>query len=401
MNSSSFKIADIVQEKVDQAVQILQDQDVDLWITFVRETSQVKDPTLDLLVGFDLTWPSALLIHRSGERVAIAGRYDIANLRDLDAYTEVIGYDESIRTPLVETIERLKPRQIAVNYSESDPAADGLTYGMFRKLSRMLASTPYCSRLVSAEQIIGRLRGCKSAAELALIQEAVSETEKAFKELTAWLRPGLKETEIADFLHEYAAERGMGSSWEWEYCPIVNASPDAEVGHRLPGAYVSKQGHLVHVDFGVSRAGFVSDLQRVWYLAEEGESKAPSDVRQAWNAVTAALEAGRAALRPGAKGWEIDAAARSTLVEAGYEEYLHAFGHHVGRTAHDGATVLGPKWERYGDSVERTVEVGNVFAIELGVAVPGRGYVGREEDVVITENGAEYISSPQEEVWLI
>lgn len=401
MNSSAFEVADIVREKTKQAVQILQDEDVDLWITFVRETSQVKDPTLDLLVGFDLTWPSALLMHRSGERVAIVGRYDVANLKDLDAYTEVIGYDQSVQSPLVEAIKRFKPRQIAVNYSESDPAADGLTYGMFRKLSRMLASTPYCSRLTSAEGIIGQLRGRKSPTELALIREAVKATEAAFAELSSWLRPGLTEREIADFLHDYAVERRMGMSWEWEYCPIVNVAPDAEVGHRSPGAYRSEKGHLLHVDYGVSRSGFVSDLQRMWYLPEDSETEVPLQVQQAWDAVTAALEAGRAALRPGVKGREVDAAARSTLVEAGYEEYLHAFGHHIGRTAHDGATILGPRWERYGDSVERVVEVGNVFAIELGVAVPERGYVGREEDVVVTETGAEYISTPQEEIWLV
>jgi Xaa-Pro dipeptidase len=401
MNSSSFEIADIVREKTEQAVRILQDEDVDLWITFVRETTQVKDPTLDLLVGLNLTWLSALLIHRSGERVAIVGRFDVPNVRGMDAYTKVIGYDQSIQSSLVETIKAFKPRQIAVNYSESDPAADGLTYGMFRKLSRMLASTPYCSRLTSAEGIIGQLRGCKSPTELTLIREAVRATETAFANLTAWLRPGLTEQEIADFLHDYVVQRRMGTSWEWEYCPIVNASPEATAGHRTPGAYTSQKGHLVQVDFGVSRSGFVSDLQRTWYLLADDETEVPPEVQQAWDVVTAALEAGRAVLKPGVKGWEVDAIARSTLVDAGYEEYLHAFGHHIGRTAHDGATVLGPRWERYGDSVKREIKVGNVFAIELGVTVPGRGYVGREENVVITETGAEYISTPQEEVWLI
>ncbi|MGC9399134.1 MAG: M24 family metallopeptidase [Anaerolineae bacterium] len=401
MTSSTFETADIIHEKTGQAIEILQDQGVDLWLTFVRETSQVKDPTLDLLVGFDLTWPSALLIHRNGERLAIVGRYDVPNLEKLGAYTEVIGYDESIEEALVGAIRRLKPRQIAVNYSESDPAADGLTYGMFRKLSRMLASTPYCSRLISAEQIIGKLRGRKSPAELALIREAVLVTEAAFEDLTAWLRPGLTEVEIAAFLHDYATKRHMDTSWEWEYCPIVNVSPDAEVGHRLPGEYTAAPGHLVHVDFGVSRSGFVSDLQRTWYLRENSETTVPVEVQKAWEAVTAALEAGRAALKPGARGWEVDAAARSTLVEAGYAEYLHAFGHHIGRTAHDGATVLGPRWERYGSSVEGVIEAGNVFAIELGAVVPGRGYVGREENVVITEDGAAYISTPQEGIWLV
>jgi len=110
---------------------------------------------------------------------------------------------------------------------------------------------------------------------------------------------------------------------------------------------------------------------------------------------------GRAALKPGAKGWEADAAARATLVAAGYPEYLHAFGHHVGRTAHDGATVLGPQWERYGESINGVIQEGNVFAIELGVSVPGYGYIGCEENVVVTGSGADYLSTPQEALWLV
>ena len=112
-------------------------------------------------------------------------------------------------------------------------------------------------------------------------------------------------------------------------------------------------------------------------------------------------EAGRAALKPGVRGWEVDAAARRALVEAGYPEYMHAFGHHIGRMAHDGATVLGPRWERYGSSVEGVIEVGNVFAIELGVAVSGHGYIGREENVVITATGAEYLGRPQKGLWIV
>lgn len=397
----SFEVAEIIREKTEQAVEVLKEKKVDLWLTFVRETRQVKDPAIDLLLGFDLTWPSALLIHRRGERIALAGRYDIANIERLEAYTDVQGYDESIQGVLLETLKRLKPRQIAVKYSESDPAADGLTYGMFRSLSRMIAPTPYCSRLISAEEIIGTLRGRKTESELALIRGAISHTEEAFDLVTSRLQPGMTDLQIVQLLHNYLEERGFLSAWDWEYCPIVTVAPDAEVGHTMAAGHRVEAGNVVRVDFGISRYGFVSDLQRTWYVKEPGEQAIPPEVARAWEAVSAALEAGRAALKPGVQGWEIDAAARRTLVDAGYAEYLHAFGHHIGRTAHDGATILGPKWERYGDAVEKTIEEGNVFAIELGVAVPGRGYVGREEDVVVTDGGAEYISNPQQEIWTI
>lgn len=59
------------------------------------------------------------------------------------------------------------------------------------------------------------------------------------------------------------------------------------------------------------------------------------------------------------------------------------------------------QWERYGDASARVVEVGNIFAIELGVSVPGRDSIGREENVVVTENGTEYLSHPQWELWVV
>jgi len=397
----TFEAAAIVREKTEQAVEILKEKDVDLWITFVRETSHVKDPVMDLILGFDLTWTSALLIHQSGARAAIVGRYDVPNVERLGAYDRVIGYDAAFQQPLLAEIEALRPRQIAVNYSDSDPAADGLTYGMFRVLSRALAATPYADRLLSAEALIAALRGRKTASEIQLIQVAVQRTEEALAQLNPLLRPGVADTEVAGFLHNFLTENGYGASWDWDYCPVVTVGPDSAVGHAMPSGWRIKPGNLVQVDFGISRYGFVSDLQRTWYVRLAAETTIPVAVQRAWDATTVALEAGRAALKPGVRGWEVDAAARQALVGAGYPEYMHAFGHHIGRTAHDGATVLGPRWERYGSSVEGVIEVGNVFAIELGVAVPGCGYIGREENVVITTSGAEYLSHPQERLWIV
>jgi Xaa-Pro aminopeptidase len=100
-------------------------------------------------------------------------------------------------------------------------------------------------------------------------------------------------------------------------------------------------------------------------------------------------------------GWQVDAAARTYLVNAGYPEYQHGLGHHVGRAVHDGATMLGPRWDRYGQTPYGIVEAGNVFTLELGTAVPGRGYIGLEEDVLVTPTGIEWLSTPQRELWLI
>jgi Xaa-Pro aminopeptidase len=392
---------EIVREKLDQAVGVLEEQGVGLWLTFVRETTQVGDPCLDLLLGFDLTWLSALMVSRTGERIAIVGRFDAANVERVGGYTSVIGYDQSIREPLLGHLARLNPRQVALNFSESDPAADGLTHGLFRRLADILDGTAYAGRLVSAEEVIGALRGRKSATEVARVRAAIQATQAIFHRAGQVIRPGLTERELARFFQDAASQEGLGLAWEAGHCPVVTGGPDSPFGHAMPGDFTVQRGHLLQVDFGVRKEGFVSDLQRTWYLLAEGETAPPADVLAGWEAARRALEAGRAALRPGARGWEVDQAARSALTEAGYPEYMHAFGHHVGRCAHDGATVLGPRWERYGNSVDRLIEQGNVFAIELGVHVPERGYIGCEEDVLVTPQGAEYLGQPQVDLWCL
>ncbi len=389
----------LTNEKLDQAVEILREKDVDLWLTFVRETTQVSDPCLELVLGFELTWPSALMISRTGEKVAIVGRFDVENVERVGGYSTVLSYDQSIQEALRDELSRLDPRQIAINFSRSDPAADGLTHGMFQLLDDMLQGTTFVDCLTSADEVIAALRGRKSPTEIARVRSAVRAAEEIFRRVGRSIRPGLTEREVAQMFKELAAEEGMGLAWGADHCPTVTAGPDSAVGHAIPGDHVLRPGQLLQADFGVRKDGFVSDLQRSWYLPEEGESQLPPEVLAGWEAARKALEAGREALRPGARGWEVDQVARHTLTQAGYAEYMHAFGHHVGRTAHDGATVLGPRWERYGDSVERVVEVGNTFAIELGISVPGYGYIGCEEDVLVTTDGAEYLCEPQTELW--
>jgi Xaa-Pro aminopeptidase len=100
------------------------------------------------------------------------------------------------------------------------------------------------------------------------------------------------------------------------------------------------------------------------------------------------------------RGFEIDQIAREVVVDNGYEEYKHALGHGLGRACHDGGPLIGPRWERYGDTPMMQVEAGHVYTLELGV-VTSAGYVGIEEDVVVTENGCEFISTRQRTLNLI
>jgi Xaa-Pro aminopeptidase len=393
----------IVLEKVDQAVQILQEKDVDLWLTFVRETSHMHDPSLSLILSpvLQVTWHSAFIITRHGQRIAIVGRYDTENITQTGAYPEVIGYDQSIRQALVETLSRLNPRCIAINTSENDSAADGLTHGMWTQLFRLLEGTPYAACFISAEDIIAALRGRKTESEVERVRAAVKTTLDIFGEVTRFLRPGLREIEIRDFMYDRLADRELNTAWEMEFCPIVNAHPNSPIGHGAPGENRTERGHTLQIDFGVTQDGFVSDLQRMWYFLDQGETKPPAEVQKAFDTVRGAILSAAKVLKPGALGWEVDHAARSYLTKAGYPEYQHATGHHVGRTVHDGASTLGPRWERYGDTPNMEMEAGNIFTLELGVQVPNRGYISLEEDVLITSNGLEWLSTPQTELWCV
>ncbi len=392
--------AELVQQKVGQAVEILREQDVDLWVTLVRETMLTSDPCLDLIAGTYSAWTGAFIVSATGERVAIVGRFDVPAVEQLGAY-DVLGYDESIRPALRETVERLAPRSIALNYSESDPAADGLTHGLWLVLKETFAGTPFEERFVSSEAIVNAVRGRKSPAEVERIRRAIRETEEIFGVVTHSLRPGLREIEIAEVVHAEVERRSIGYAWGRDHCPAVNAGPEKDVGHGPPGDLETKPGELLHIDFGVTRGDYTSDLQRVWYLLGDGEAAPPEDVMQAWNALWTAMDAGAAALRPGSVGWEVDAAARERLVAAGYPEPMYALGHQLGRSAHDGGTVLAPRWDRYGAAPFGVVEEGNVFTLEFGTAVPGRGYIGLEEDLLVTAGGVEWLSTPQRELWVV
>jgi hypothetical protein len=154
-------MSSFVQEKVDQAIGILREKGIDLWLTFVQETIAHGDPVLPLIFGDeDLTWQSALILTRSGERIAIVGQLDAEMVRCDGIYSTVIPYHESLRPDLLQLLERLKPRQIALNYSTSDVLADGLSHGLYQVLTGHLEGTPFAARIISAEEVIGARHLC-------------------------------------------------------------------------------------------------------------------------------------------------------------------------------------------------------------------------------------------------
>src|SRR5262249_47580285 len=196
-------------------------------------------------------------------------------------------------------------------------------------------------------------------------------------------------------------DRGLPPAWSLDGCPIVNCGPSSAIGHTRPSPDVRVEpGHLVHVDLGVKVEGYCSDMQRMWYVRRPGEPAPPDAVQLAFATNHLALDAGAAALKPGARGHEVDAAARRIVVDAGYPEFKHGLGHGLGRAVHDGGTLLGPRWPCYGRNPDGVVEPGNVFTLELCVPTTA-GLIGLEEDVVVTNAGCEFLSTRQTALMLV
>jgi Xaa-Pro aminopeptidase len=392
----------IIQEKVDQAIEILKEKETDMWLTFVRETSGVRDPVLDFLIGpNDLTWQSALIFTRSGDKLAIIGNLEKDAIQRLDVFDNILGYDTAISGPLRDTITRLNPDRIAVNTSHNNVHADGLTNAMYEILRGYLKDTPFVDRLISAEPVINALRGRKTPTEQARIKKAIEITDEIYQKTFDFIKVGMTEIEIGEYMHKLAGEYGVTFAWPADSCPAVNSGPNSPVGHSGPTNIKVERGHIIHFDFGVKYEGYCSDIQRIAYVLREGETEAPVEVQRGFITVRTAIEKSREAMKPGTTGNSIDVISREIVTDSGYLEYQHALGHQLGRVAHDGGALLGSLWEKYGDSPNQKLEIGQVFTIEPHLIVPDYGCVGLEEDVVITENGAEYFSAPQKEIVLI
>jgi Xaa-Pro aminopeptidase len=392
----------LVGEKLQQVPAILDETGLDAWLLFVRESHTAHDPSLDLVVGTNVTWASAFLLTSRGDRIAIVGSLDKANLEAHGHYREIVGYVGGISDDLRGTLARVDPKRIAINYSVNDVMADGLTHGMHLMLTGILEGTPYAQRLEPAERIIAALRGRKSATEQARIHAACRVTEEIFERLTPRLRVGLTEKQVAEMIREEMGRfDNLEPAWDADHCPAVFTGPESAGAHAGPTDRAIEPGHVMNVDFGVRKDGYCSDLQRTWYFRRPGETRAPEAVQRGFDTIVEAIREAAKALRPGERGGSIDDVARSYITARGYPEYPHALGHQIGRTAHDGAGLLCPRWERYGNLPDLPVEIGQCYTLEPRLPIEGHGIATCEEIVVVSADGCAFLSTPQDSLYLI
>lgn len=391
----------MIREKIKQAVEILKEKNIDMWLTFVRESSQISDPVIDMTIGTHCTWQTAYIITSNNETIAIAGSLDVANIKSYGYYKEVIGYVQSIKEPLLQVLNRINPNKIAVNYSTDTVISDGLTHGMWLELTRYLDGTDYINRITSAEPIITALRGRKSQTEIRFIKDSIKETLAIFDDVTKFIKPGKTEADVAKFILKLVNQKRLETAWDVKQCPAVFTGPDSAGAHAEPTKRKIQEGHILNIDFGVKKNGYCSDLQRTWYIRKKGEKSIPKEVLHGFNVIVEAIQQAAKALKPGMMGYEIDDIARKYITSQGYIEYPHALGHQIGRAAHDGGGLLCPRWDRYGKLPYEKVEAGQVYTLEPRLTVEGYGIATVEEIVQVTENGCKFLSKPQKKIWVI
>jgi Xaa-Pro aminopeptidase len=304
-------------------------------------------------------------------------------------------YYKDVKETLFQVLDEVKPNKIALNYSEEDVAADGLSHGLYTKLMKDLKEYGYQGEIVSAETLIIKLRGRKTEEEYKSLMKAIEITEKIFEDAKSFITAGVSQIDIHRWFVERTKYYGCETSWQEVQCPGVMLGPDTVMGHNAPTELAAKPGDVITVDFGVKIDDYCSDVQRVYYILKDGETDAPEHVKEAFKRVQDSVDVGMKDLKPGADPVAVDQAARENLLSFGYPNFPFGFGHQVGRKTHDGGISLSPKCK-----IKLPVEESMVFTVDLNVRTD-RGIVGQEDMAYVTKDGCKLMTTRQDGLYLV
>lgn len=233
-------------------------------------------------------------------------------------------------------------------------------------------------RTRQADAALSALRSVKDEVEVAAMTRAVAAAEEGLTAVLPQIRLGMTEKQIAALLTRELLARGGESI---AFGPIVSAGPNGASPHAVPTERPIEEGDLLVIDWGVYVDGYPSDITRTFAVgAVDPELAHIHDVVREANA------AGKAAARPGATGQDVDRAARAVIEAAGYGEYFfHRTGHGLGLEVHEEPNMI--------EGNDTPLVPGNVFTVEPGIYLPGRGGVRIEDNVVITPEGRRSLTS--------
>ena len=239
------------------------------------------------------------------------------------------------------------------------------------------------AKIESAESVVAALRLKKSDEEAALMKRASKIAEAALEFTLRDVKPGRKEVEIASKLSSELLRRGGGGI---SFGPIVLSGPKSALPHGVPDDREMQEGEFLLIDFGTSFDGYHCDITRTFVV-----SGSPTDrMREVYEAVLQANIRGVAASRPGVTYDYVHKNCQANLHGPRFKEFMtHRTGHGLGLEIHEPPSVMAGN--------DDVVEEGAVFTIEPGLYLNGWGGVRIEDNIRVTEQGCELLtSSPRE-----
>ncbi|NWF69214.1 MAG: aminopeptidase P family protein [Chloroflexi bacterium] len=259
-------------------------------------------------------------------------------------------------------------------------AIDGLTMRAFEMMTLQDGAAQAHSRLRIENVAAGLLsiRAIKEAEEVAAMRQAARISEAALDQVLAWVQPGVSEEAICRRLSEEMQALG---AYQLAFEPLVQSGPNSALPHGNSGARALQEDEFLLIDWGAKYHEYPADLTRTFCLGT-----ATAEMQRIYDTVRRANEAGIAAAAPGVACEAVDSAARRVIADAGYGQYfIHRTGHGLGVDTHELPQIAA--------GVSAPLLPGMVFTVEPGIYIPGLGGVRIEDNVHITESGADVLSS--------
>jgi Xaa-Pro aminopeptidase len=311
---------------------------------------------------------------------------------------EIVAVDRTYDETLTALIKRLTPRRLGVEggylplnrANDLARSVDGvLEAGSGGGLAdRGVKTPPETLSLIPTDGLVERLRIVKDAHEIEMLRKGGQLLSRVAADVLGEIKSGMSEQEFAARIDWRIKTAGF------ERCSfetIVASGPNAALPHAHAGERVMQDGDLVVLDFGGVYGGYCVDLTRTVALGPPD-----SEMLRVYGAVLEAQKAAIVAVKPGVLAGDIDAAARETLGRHNLAEaFGHSTGHGLGVEIHE-TPRIGPRREATGTAPappDVAIEPGMVFTIEPGAYLPGWGGVRIEDDVLVTSDGVEVLTS--------
>jgi len=334
-------------------------------------------PNIAYLTGLFAS-TAAVVVTPTALRLIIDGRYlGTAKLRqhDLPGLTiDLVPATSSFEQSVADAV-------VASSNGKAGFEADLLTVRQHLDLVGRLARSGSKTGLEGTQGLVERLRVVKDDWELGRLLDAAGRLSDAAKCIIPKALAGMAEREVAAVIEAQLRYVGFDKP---AFDTIVAAGPNSAVPHYRAGDRRLSEGDLVVIDFGGMLDGYAVDLTRTITVGRPRERE-----RQLLEHVAAAQAAAFAAIAPGTAATAVDDAARRALEAAGLgEAFSHGTGHGLGLEIHERPRVA--RWRA--DLVDEALQPGMVFTLEPGAYLAGWGGARIEDDVVVTADGAKWLT---------